>query len=67
MERKQPTSFRLSAEALEHIVWLSRHLGVSQAGVLELLVRERVRSEKRKVARELEIEARIRAESAGSG
>ncbi len=33
MERKQPTSFRLSAEALERLLWLSQRLGISQAAV----------------------------------
>jgi predicted DNA-binding protein len=46
MEKKLPTSFRLSAEALELLEWLAKHLGVSQAAVLEMLIREKARKEK---------------------
>lgn len=46
MPKKEPTSFRLSPEALELLAWLAARLGVSQAAVLEMLIRERARKEK---------------------
>lgn len=46
MPRKHPTSFRLSVEALQLLGWLAERLGVSQAAVLEMLIRERARKEK---------------------
>ncbi len=45
-DRKTPTSFRLSAEAREMLEWLSKHLGISQAAMLEMLLRERYRKER---------------------
>lgn len=45
MEPKQATSFRLSQEARALLSALARHLGVSQAAVLELLIRTRARQE----------------------
>lgn len=43
---KLGTSFRLSAESRNLLALLADHLGVSQAGVLEMLIRERARREK---------------------
>lgn len=45
MEKKLPTSFRLSGEALSLLDALSKHLGVSQTAVVEMLIRERARKE----------------------
>lgn len=44
--KKHPTSFRLSQEALDLLEWLAPHLGLSQAAVLEMLIRERARRER---------------------
>ncbi len=43
---KQPTSFRLSAEALSLIREMSEKLGVSQAAVLEMALRKMAKEEK---------------------
>jgi hypothetical protein len=50
MDRNPPTSFRLTAEAREHLTWLSKHLGISHTAVLELVIREKARAERRKAA-----------------
>jgi len=44
---RSPTSFRLTKVALDALAWLSEHLGLSRTGVLELLIRERVKRERR--------------------
>ena len=43
---KLPTSYRLSPEALRLIAKLAKHLGLSQAAVLEQAVRQLARKEK---------------------
>ncbi len=44
-KRKRKTSFSLSAECLRLLALLSRHLGLSMASVIELLIRKRARQE----------------------
>lgn len=44
-EKKGPTSFRLSPEAVRLIKELSERLGISQASVVEQAVRKLARSE----------------------
>jgi DNA-binding XRE family transcriptional regulator/predicted DNA-binding protein len=39
-EKKKPTSFKLSPEALSLMRQLSEHLGLSQAGVVEMAIRK---------------------------
>jgi predicted transcriptional regulator len=46
MPDKQPTSFRLSPEALSLIRELAEKLGVSQAAVLEMAVRKMAKEER---------------------
>lgn len=43
MENKQPTSFRLSSEAKALLADLATRLGISQASVLEMAIRELAR------------------------
>ena len=43
---KEPTSFRLSPEALALIREMAERLGVSQASVIELAVRKLAREER---------------------
>ena len=42
---KKCTSFTLSNESLELLKQLAQYLGVSKTGVLELIIREKARSE----------------------
>lgn len=42
---KEKTSFSLSTECKLVLALLSKHLGISQASVIEMLVRERARYE----------------------
>lgn len=51
-EPKQGTSFRLSVDARKLLALLSEHLGLSQAGALEMLIRERCRREKITLAKD---------------
>lgn len=44
---KQRVSFRLSDATIRALTWLSEHLGLTRTGVLELLIRDRARREKR--------------------
>jgi hypothetical protein len=37
---KQPTSFRLSADALKKLALIAKQSGISQASTLELAIRE---------------------------
>jgi predicted DNA-binding protein len=41
---KQGTSFRLSLEALELLRQIAKETGLSQASVLEMLIREKARA-----------------------
>jgi predicted transcriptional regulator len=41
MEKKRLTSIRLSPEAKRLLSWLAETLGISQAAVLELAIREK--------------------------
>ena len=43
--KTKSTSFRLSVEARQLLKELSQKLGVSQAAILEIIIREKVRSE----------------------
>jgi predicted DNA-binding protein len=43
---KHATSFRLSPEALRHLAALAKRLGLSQAAVLELAIRQLARKER---------------------
>jgi len=43
---KEPTSYRLSAEAKALLAALARYYGTSQTAVIEMLVRDRARREK---------------------
>ena len=45
METKHPTSVRLSDEAKRLLVALAQKLGISQAAVLQLALREKARRE----------------------
>src|SRR5262249_51937514 len=45
MTEKQPTSFRLSGECLDLLARLAAALGLSQAGVIEMVVRKLARTE----------------------
>jgi hypothetical protein len=40
---KQKTSFALSDEARRLLLWLAAYFGVSQAGVIEMLLRDKMR------------------------
>jgi predicted transcriptional regulator len=46
MEKKQLTSMRLSPEAKRLLAKLAEALGISQAAVLELVIREKARRER---------------------
>lgn len=46
--QKKGTSFRLSPEALQMLKTLSEEHGLSQAGYLEMLLRQTMKSAKRK-------------------
>ncbi len=43
MKKKLPTSIRLSAEAKRLLALLADKMGLSQAGVLETLIREKAK------------------------
>ena len=45
MAIKSKTSFTLSTEALELLTKLSKHFGIPKTNVLELVIREKARSE----------------------
>jgi len=45
MDTKQKTSVRLSREALRLLKQLAQHHGLSMAGILEMLIRERAKKE----------------------
>jgi hypothetical protein len=45
MEPKQPTSHRLTAEALDLLAALAQTWGISQTAVLEVMIREKARDE----------------------
>lgn len=42
---KQATSFRLTGEARKMIIWLAAHHGISQADVLEMVIRREAREQ----------------------
>lgn len=44
---KSKTSFALSDECRKLLAWLKKKLGVSQAGVIEIAVREKAKKEKK--------------------
>jgi hypothetical protein len=44
--KRAPVSFRLTAEGKQLLNELSRHLGISRTGVLEILIREKAKEQK---------------------
>jgi predicted DNA-binding protein len=52
MQKKEPTSVRLTPEAKRLLTVLSNLSGVSQAAVLEILIREKAKRERLYVAQD---------------
>lgn len=52
MTRKGPTSFRLSEAARAKLLGLAELYGISQASVLEMIIRDRSSEEFRKICKD---------------